>query len=522
MDEIALWIITYVIIAFIIGGVSGWIWCANTRRNRLSDVKDRAKIILDQAEQAAETVRKTSQLEARESWRKEREPIEREFEEKSRNQQKHEADLNSREQQLNRKFDVLDGKEHTLQKQEDLLSKQEIQLAATMKHADELQDQHQQHLEEIADLSQSQAREIIFNQLEENARQSAAKKVRSITDNAMAKANLEAREIITRSIHKFAGKLAIESTVSVVELPSDDMKGRIIGRDGRNIRSFEMITGVEIIVDETPGIVMLSGFDPLRREVAKITLEKLVLDGRIHPGRIEEIHEKALQDVEELTRESGSKAAFDLGIHDMDEQLLESLGKLRFYTSYGQNLLAHSEEVGYIAGMMAESLDLDIALARRSGLLHEIGNSLTSETGSNPDQLGASMARKCGESDEVVHVMETYAKNSPSRSAIATLVDAADEISVCRPGAQKEKSEEYTQRLKHIETLAETQLGVRKAYALQNGKEIRILVDSDVLDDSDADQLAEDFSEMLENEVDNLGQIRVCVIREIRSVHFAR
>ena len=522
MDEIFLGTILYTVLAFIVGSIIGWVWCANIGRNKLSEVKKQAKEILDQADQKAKTIYKTAQLEARESWRIEREPLENKLEEKSRDQQKRETTLNSREQQLNRKFDVLDKKEHTLQKQENLQSIQEEQLAAKTKHVDELKNQHQKSLEEIAGISQSDARQIILNQLEENARQAAAKKVKSITDNAMANANLEAKEIITRSIQKFAGKLATESTVSIVDLPSDDMKGRIIGRDGRNIRSFEMITGVEIIVDETPGTVMLSGFDPLRREIAKITLEKLVLDGRIHPGRIEEIHEKALQDVEELTRESGSKAAFDLGIHDMDEQLLESLGKLRFHTSYGQNLLAHSAEVGYIAGTMAEALDFDVSLARRSGLLHEIGNVIASETGSNPDQLGANLARKCGESNDVVQVIETYAKNSPSKSAIATIVDAANEISLCRPGAQKGKAEEYTQRLKHIETLAETQPGVRKAYALQNGKEIRLLVDSGILDDSEADQLAEDFSELLENEGDNIGQIRVCVIREIRSVHFAR
>ncbi len=522
MDENVLWIIFCTIFAFFIGIIGGWAWCANTRVNRLKEVKKRAKNILNQAEQDAETASKAFHLEARESWRKEQEPIEREFQKRSREQEKHAADLNSREQQLNRKFDILDNKEQILKKKEEILSQQEIQLIAANKHTDELQEQHQQRIEKLAGLSQPEAREIILNQLEESTRLSAAKKIRSITDEAMAKANLEAREIITRSIHKFSGKLATESTVSMVDLPSDDMKGRIIGRDGRNIRSFEMITGVEIIVDETPGVVMLSGFDPLRREIAKITLEKLILDGRIHPGRIEEIHEKALQDVDEITRESGSKAAFDLGIHDMDEHLIESLGKLRFHTSYGQNLLAHSKEVGFIAGMMAEALDLDIALARRVGLLHEIGNSLTSETGSNSKQLGASIARKYGESQKVVHTMETYEKNSPSRSAIATLVDAANEISICRPGAQKDKAEEYTQRLKHIEKLAETQPGVRKAYALQNGKEIRVLVDSGILDDSDAEQLAEDFSEILDNEVDNIGQIRVCVIREIRSTHFAR
>ena len=300
------------------------------------------------------------------------------------------------------------------------------------------------------------------------------------------------------------------------------MKGRIIGRDGRNIRSFEMITGVEVVVDDTPGMVMLSGFDPLRREVAKNTLDKLIVDGRIHPGRIEEVYEKVLQDVEEMIRESGSKAAFDLGIHDMAEPLLELLGKLRFHTSYGQNLLAHSKEVGLLAGMMAESLELDITLARRAGLLHDIGKALGSEQGNDPTQSGAALARKCGEVAEVVQVIETLSKNAPTRSTLAALVDAANEISVHRPGARKDKVEEYTQRLNQIEEIASSHMGVRKAFALQNGKEVRVLVDSDVVDDTYVEQLADEIIGKLEEQLDHPGQIRLSLVREVRAVHYAR
>jgi len=300
------------------------------------------------------------------------------------------------------------------------------------------------------------------------------------------------------------------------------MKGRIIGRDGRNIRSFEMITGVEVVVDDTPGMVMLSGFDPLRREVAKNTLDKLIVDGRIHPGRIEEVYEKVLQDVEEMTRESGSKAAFDLGIHDMAEPLLELLGKLRFHTSYGQNLLAHSKEVGLLAGMMAESLELDITLARRAGLLHDIGKALGSEQGNDPTQSGAALARKCGEVTEVVQVIETLSKNAPSRSTLAALVDSANEISVHRPGARKDKVEEYTQRLNQIEEIASSHMGVRKAFALQNGKEVRVLVDSDLVDDTYAEQLADEIIDKLEEQLDHPGQIHLSLVREVRAVHYAR
>ena len=507
---------------FVFGGMLGWLANDKIRRGKLDNTQEVARKIIATAEKEAEALKKTAILEARDEWRRERSPLEKELETNRRNLRDLEAKLLEREQQLDRKVDVLESKERSLIKTEQEQEHREAAIATEKARAADMVHQQSQRLQELAGISQAEVRQMLVEQQEQSARQFAARKVREIKDDAMANGNRQAKEIIARSIQRFAGELAVESTVSVVSIPSDDMKGRIIGRDGRNIRSFEMITGVEIIVDDTPGMVMLSGFDPLRREVAKSTLERLIQDGRIHPGRIEEVYEKASEDVEELIRESGSKAAFDLGIHDLDEPLLEALGQLRFRTSYGQNLLEHSKEVGVLAGMMAEELGLDVSLARRAGLLHDIGKAAGHELGSDPTQTSAALARKCGESAEVIEVIETHNQNMPFRSIIAVLVEAANEISVSRPGARKEKVEEYVRRLRQIEDIACAHTGVRLAFALQNGKEIRVLVDSEMVDDTYADQLADEISDKLEKELEYPGQMRVCVIREVRAVQVAR
>ena len=509
--------------AFLIAGfVAGWFVSSRIRGGKLEDARQVAEGIVSEAGAEAESLKRTAALEARDEWLREREPLEREIESSRRSLRELESKLLAREQQLDRKVDVLESKERTLIKTEQELAAREESVVKEEAGVEELETLQRQRLEELAGMSRSEALRMLVRQQEEKALRAAAGKVREINDNAIANANREAKEIIARSIHRFAGELALESTVSVVGLPTDEMKGRIIGRDGRNIRSFDMITGVEVIVDDTPGIVMLSSFDPLRREVAKNTLEKLIVDGRIHPGRIEEVYEKSHEDVEELIRESGSKAAFDLGIHDLADPLLELLGQLRFRTSYGQNLLAHCREVGVLAGMMAEELDMDAALARRAGLLHDISKGLDHELGSDPTQSGAALARSCGESDEVVEVIETHDQEIPTRPAIAILVQAADAISTGRPGARKEKVEEYIRRLKRIEEIASTHPGVDGAYALQHGREVRVLVDSTSVDDVYADQLADEITESLEEELGQAGQIKVCVIREVRAIHYAR
>ncbi len=514
-----------VVLAFTISALAfllGWLANERIRRRKIDSAQVAVRKIISNAEEDAETLKKTAVLEAKDEWRRERDPLEKELETASRSLRDLEAKLLEREQQLDRKVDILDGKERRLLKTEKTFEQHREKAAADEAMIEEMIREQQQRLESLAGMDRAEAREMLISQQEESARQFAARKVKEIKDNAIASANREAKDIVARSIQRFAGELSVESTVSVVNIPSDEMKGRIIGRDGRNIRSFEMITGVEVIVDDTPGMVMLSSFDPLRREVARNTLEKLILDGRIHPGRIEEIYEKARADVEELIRESGSKAAFDLGIHDLAEPLLELLGQLRFHTSHGQNLLTHSKEVGFLAGMMADELRLNAALARRAGLLHDIGKAISHEVGSDPVQASAALARKCGENPDVVQVIETHSHDVPSRSTIAILVDIANDVSTSRPGAQNEKGEQYARRLEHIEKIALSLSGVEKAYALQNGREIRVLVDSAIVDDAYADQIADEIADKLEQELDQPGQIKVCIIREVRAIHYAR
>lgn len=505
-----------------IGFLSGWFCGERVRRKKVDGARTAADDIITRAETEAAALKKTADLEARDEWRREREPLERETERKRNALRDLESGLSEREQQLDRKVDVLESKERSLVKNEEELTGREQQIGADETRVDEMVREQRDRLEELGGMTRAEALKMLVQEQEKSAQQLAARRVREIKDNAIANANREAKEIISSCIERFAGDLTLESTVSVVSLPNDEMKGRIIGRDGRNIRSFDMITGVEVIVDDSPGMVMLSSFDPLRREVAKNTLEKLITDGRIHPGRIEEVYEKAKEDVEEIVRESASKAAFDLGIHDLPGPLLELLGRLRFRTSYGQSLLTHSMEVGSLAGMIAEALDLDAGLARRAGLLHDIGRALDHEIGTDTAQMGAAIARKSDEAPEVIEVIETHNLNIPVRSTLATVVKAADEISTGRPGARKEKVEEYIRRMDEIEAMATARPGVNRAYALQNGKEIRILVDSAMVDDAYAEQLAEEITQSIETELGQAGQIKVCVIREVRAVQYAR
>ncbi len=505
-----------------IGFLAGWYGCERVRRKKVDGTRTTADDIIAQAQTEATSLKKTADLEARDEWRREREPLEREIERKRNALRDLESNLVEREQQLDRKVDVLESKERSLVKNEEDLTRREQQIGTDETRIEDMLREQRDRLEELGGMTRAEALKMLVQEQEKSAHQLAARRVREIKDDAVANANREAKEIISSCIERFAGDLTLESTVSVVNLPNDEMKGRIIGRDGRNIRSFDMITGVEVIVDDSPGMVMLSSFDPLRREVAKNTLEKLIMDGRIHPGRIEEVYEKAKEDVEEIVRESASKAAFDLGIHDLAGPLLELLGRLRFRTSYGQSLLTHSKEVGSLAGMIAEALNLDAGLARRAGLLHDIGRALDHEIGADPAQTGAAIARKSDESPEVVEVIETHNLNIPVRSTLATVVKAADEISTGRPGARKEKVEEYIRRMDEIEAMATARPGVNRAYALQNGKEIRILVDSAMVDDAYAEQLADEITQSIETELGQAGQVKVCVIREVRAVQYAR
>ncbi len=499
--------VALVLAVLVAGFLLGWLVLGKVRRKGVESARATAQRIVSKAEVDAVALVKTAALEVRDEWRREREPLELAMEASKRSARELEARLAEREQQLDRKVDVLESKERSLVKNEEDLTRREQQIGTDETRIEDMLREQRDRLEELGGMTRAEALKMLVQEQEKSAHQLAARRVKEIKDNAIANANREAREIISSCIERFAGDLTLESTVSVVNLPNDEMKGRIIGRDGRNIRSFDMITGVEVIVDDSPGMVMLSSFDPLRREVAKNTIEKLIMDGRIHPGRIEEVYEKAKEDVEEIVRESASKAAFDLGIHDLAGPLLELLGRLRFRTSYGQSLLTHSKEVGSLAGMIAEALNLDAGLARRAGLLHDIGRALDHEIGADPAQTGAAIARKSDESPEVVEVIETHNLNIPVRSTLATVVKAADEISTGRPGARKEKVEEYIRRMDEIEAMATARPGVNRAYALQNGKEIRILVDSAMVDDAYAEQLADEITQSIETELGQAGQV---------------
>ena len=507
---------------FVFGCLFGWLFISKIHQGKIDDAQTEAEKITRIASAEAETLKKTALLEAREEWRKEQLPLEHSQEETKQELRNLESKLHEREQQLDRKVDVLESKERGQFKHEEDLNEREEQIKSSEEVLKKGLLEQNRRMEELASLSQADARKLIIAQQEDQARQLASRKVREIKDQALANGNREAREIMVRAIGRFVSEVAVESTVSVVNLPSDEMKGRIIGRDGRNIRSFEMITGVEVIVDDTPSVVTLSAFDLMRREIAKNTLTKLVHDGRIHPGRIEEVYEKACEDIEDLIREYGSKAAFDLGIHDFSEEILELLGQLHFRTNYGQNLLAHSEEVGTLAGMMAEELGLDVALARRAGLLHDIGKSLPTEVGSDTLQSTTNSLRKYGESPELIKVLEEQVHNNPMRSALSILIHSANEISDHRPRARTERSEDYIRRLKTIEDLALSFSGVTNAYVLQTGREIRVLVDSEKVDDIYMDQLADELTEKIDTEAIQPGQLKISVIRETRAVHYAR
>ena len=377
-------------------------------------------------------------------------------------------------------------------------------------------------LERIAGLTTQEAKRLLLANLEARAKQEAAQMIKEIKDKALQTATKEAKEIITSAIQRCAAEHTVESTVSVVSLPNDEMKGRIIGREGRNIRSFEIATGIDVIVDDTPEAVILSGFDPIRRETARIALERLVLDGRIHPGRIEEIVAKAKQEVEEDIFEAGEQTCYDVGIHGLHPDLIRLLGRLKYRTSYGQNVLQHSKEVAYLAGLMAAELELDVNIAKRAGLLHDIGKALDHNVEGTHTSIGFQIAKKYNENAITMNAILAHHEDVEPESLIAVLVGAADAISGSRPGARRETLEAYIKRLEQLEELADSFSGVEKAYAIQAGREIRVMVQHEKRDDAQAAQLASDIAAKIQAEMEYPGQIKVTVIRETRSVEYAK
>ncbi len=496
------------------------IWGGYSYRRRVAEAKtgqaeDAVRKMIDEAQRRAEALKKETLLEAKEEVLQLRNDLERETRERRNELQRSERRLIQKEETLDKKLDIAEQKEQTLaNKQRELQNKYDEVETLRQKHLDEL--------EQISGMSKEEAKNVLIQSIEKDARHDAALLVRSIEQEAKEEGEKRARNIIGLAIQRCAADHVAETTVSVVHLPSDDMKGRIIGREGRNIRALETATGIDLIIDDTPEAVILSGFDPVRREVARIALERLITDGRIHPARIEEMVEKARKEVDQQIREAGEQALFEVGIHGVHPEILRLLGRLKYRTSYGQNVLRHSIEVSLIAGLMAAELGCDVALAKRGGLLHDLGKAADHEIDGPHVQIGVDLAKKYHENSEVLHCIAAHHNDVEPTTMEAVLVQAADAISAARPGARRESLENYIKRLDKLEEIANSFEGVERCYAIQAGREIRIMVKPEDVTDDGMTLIAREISQKIEQELDYPGQIKVNVIRETRAVDYAK
>lgn len=483
--------------------------------SKITSAEKAAAALLEEARREAEAKKRELLLEAKEEAHRIRNEVERESRERRNELQRLERRLMQKEESLDRKLESLERKEASLQRQEETVRKLREEL-------EELCRQQKMELERISGLTAEEAKALLLKSVEEEVKQEAVMIIKQAEMEAREEAEKRAREIVIHAIQQCAVDCVTESTVSVVSLPNDDMKGRIIGREGRNIRALETLTGVDLIIDDTPEAVVISCFDPIRREVARIALEKLILDGRIHPARIEEMVERARRELDQKIREEGERAAFEAGVPDLHPELIRLLGKLKYRTSYGQNVLKHSLEVAFLAGAMAAELGAKVHVAKRAGLLHDIGKAVDLEAEGSHVVLGVELARKYRESPEVIHAIEAHHGDVEPRTVEAFLVQAADAISAARPGARQETLEAYLKRLEKLEEIADSFPGVEKSYAIQAGREVRILVKPDKIDDAAAVHLAREIVKRIEKEMVYPGQIKVVVIRETRAVAYAK
>ena len=482
---------------------------------KIGNANERAREIIDEALKAAETKKKEALLEVKEESLKTKNELEKETKERRAEIQKYEKRVLSKEETLDRKIEAVEKRDLGITRNEEELGKQRQKV-------DELEKKRQQELERISGLTSEQAKEYLLKTVEDEVKHDTAVMVKTLESRAKEEADKKAKELVVNAIQRCAADHVAETTISVVQLPNDEMKGRIIGREGRNIRTLETLTGVELIIDDTPEAVVLSGFDPIRREIARIALEKLILDGRIHPARIEEMVEKAQKEVETLIKEEGEAATLEVGVHGIHPELVRLLGKLRYRTSYGQNVLKHSIEVAQITGLLASELGLDVKMAKRAGLLHDIGKAVDHEMEGSHIQLGVDLCRRYKESALVINAVEAHHGDVEPESLIACLVQAADTISAARPGARRETLETYTNRLKQLEDITNSYKGVEKSFAIQAGREVRVMVVPEVISDSDMVLLARDISKQIENQMEYPGQIKVSIVRESRAVDYAK
>jgi len=508
------------IIATLVIAVPVSVYIANTRSKKAMEItignaEDKAREIIDEAIKAADAKKREASLEVKEETIKARHDFEKETKERRAELQKYEQRVLSKEETVEKKATILERKEQSLASKEKNIETEKAQLQ-------ELQAKHLQELERISGLTSDQAKEQLLSAVKEDVKHETAMYVKEMETRAKEDARKKAKEYVVTAIQKCAVDHVAETTISLVQLPNDEMKGRIIGREGRNIRSIENATGVELIIDDTPEAVVLSSFNPVRREIARIALEKLIVDGRIHPARIEEMVEKATKEVETMMREEGEAATLELGVHGIHPELVRLLGRMKFRTSYGQNALKHSMEVAQLSGLLAAEIGVDVRMAKRAGLLHDIGKSIDHEVEGSHVELGVNLCKKYKENPIVINAVASHHGDEEPESLIACLVQAADAISAARPGARSETLESYTTRLKQLEEIADSFQGVDKTFAIQAGREIRVMVVPEQISDDDMILLARDISNQIEENLDYPGQIKVNVIRESRVVDYAK
>ena len=507
------------VVAVVVTAVVVWLisleYQKRIAQSKIGNAEEKARTIIDDAVKAAEAKKRESMLEIKEESIKAKNDLDKEIKVRRSEISKNERRIVQKEENLDKKLEAIEKRESSFAIKEEELKKQKIEIS-------KLNEQRIQELERISGLTSEQAKEYLLKTIEEDVKIDTAKLIKEMENKAKEEANKKAKDYVVAAIQKCAADHVSETTISVVQLPNDEMKGRIIGREGRNIRTLETMTGVDLIIDDTPEAVILSSFDPIRREVAKIALEKLIVDGRIHPARIEEMVEKAQKEVETMIREEGEAATLEVGIHGIHPELIRLLGKMKFRTSYGQNALKHSIEVAQLAGLLAAEIGEDVRMAKRAGLLHDIGKAVDHEMEGSHIQLGVDLCKKYKESAVVINAVESHHGDVEAESLIACLVQAADTISAARPGARRETLETYSNRLQQLEEITNGYKGVDKSFAIQAGREVRIMVVPEQISDADMVLMARDISKQIESELEYPGQIKVNVIRESRVVDYAK